>query len=487
VISRRRVLLLCSALADICCRKFEAVRPDMSCKLMSCASSVGLLKYGAVLLVLGAAGVFLSFRYVPLLLGPATSTERPWVMFGRKTSYVVNYNPDTSPPIESGCSVALHWHFGRHGARYPYVDEVEEMHAKVPIFRDKILRAAAEGQSKLSAAVLAELHDWRFNFAVKDGALLTETGFLEHVGTGERWSKRLDGLIVRNENTTEVIASDEERCIQSARGLLAGLGLFQDPIRGDNNLLRFLNECKQYRKEVTRNPDTDEEYKKFARNPLYLGVMTNVESLTGVRFSPSDLNIIWELCRFEVANDPTGRWPTWCNLFSPHDLAVFDFRENMKYAAKDGYHYPITRLAVQPLWENIISRFEDLSRRGKADNNTVLVIGNTASIEPFLASLGLYNDRKNLTASDWPGYDLKWRIGKIAGFAASVDLLVYSCPAIKSNVREFKVALFHQEHRKRIPGLASMDVSLDEFLQHFRHLADINYTALCHNKKAWRK
>ena len=55
---------------------------------------------------------------------------------------------------------------------------------------------------------------------------------------------------------------------------------------------------------------------------------------------PDQLVLIYDMCRFDKALN-FGKLSPWCAAFSPEDLLIFEYNEDMKSYYKNGYGYEI--------------------------------------------------------------------------------------------------------------------------------------------------
>ena len=129
--------------------------------------------------------------------------------------------------------------------------------------------------------------------------------------------------------------------------------------------------------------------------------------------------------RYEMAWFP-NKTSTWCSFFSYEDLKTFEYLEDLKYYYKDGYAYNITAEMTQPLFNDLIQRLSDL-KDGLDGNSTILNFAHLETVLPFLTSLGLYKDDRDLLASDWPSKGHLWKTSSIGSFASNVAIVALEC------------------------------------------------------------
>lgn len=95
---------------------------------------------------------------------------------------------------------------------------------------------------------------------------------------------------------------------------------------------------------------------------------------------------------------------------------------------RNGPFSPLTSQMTQPLWSDLLATMESLTEASDFDEPILsLNFGHSDTLLPFLTSLGLYRDEKDLKASDWPRKDHKWKTSKIGTFATNVGVMVFRC------------------------------------------------------------
>ncbi|XP_023339715.1 multiple inositol polyphosphate phosphatase 1 [Eurytemora carolleeae] len=381
----------------------------------------------------------------------ASLEENGGVIFGTKTSYFPVANQNTSIPTPPGCSPVMFWHLARHGTRYPGKDDIENMRDNLSRLRDEMIAAWNDGKGNLSSEIILQLKNWTLLPTPEDDKLITTSGRKEHFEMGQRWEKRFDNFNFFHPNKTEVYTSYKQRCIESGKEFMKGLFSAELPLVEDNHLLRFYDYCSLYINEVGESETPCQEVLKFETMPVFKEVGDRTEKQTGVQFSKSELDILWDICRFEVSWFP-GTWSPWCSVFSIQDLHVYEFREDLKYYYEDGYAYNITKLMTQPLWHDLITRLEVLQEGRLAVNNSVLMFAHAETLMPFLVSLGLYLDQEPVKASDWPLEDRKWKTSEISSFGTNLDVIVLRCSAsqVKGNYENTSSEEFMDKTEKSV-------------------------------------
>ena len=356
----------------------------------------------------------------------------------------------------------------RHGARIPDEEDVDDWAERLPDIRDKILESWANGNSLITDDTLEYIDEWRFNVSRDDAEQLTEAGWFEHMGQGQRWRSRLGDFF--DTYKTEVRSSKKSRCVDSGRAWTTGLFGTEHEYYVDDHIARFWRDCPRYEEEVSDNDATYEQVGLL--DDIVMGsIQADFEATTGVLLEKNDLLSVWSICRYETAWNKATLSP-WCHLFNSTSLEAFEYREDLGYYYGKSYPFNLTLEAAQPVWEDLISRLNEVKMGEPVENNTVFIFSHSSGANPFMSTLGLYKDPELMLAKDWPAKDRLWRSSKIGSFATNFILIVAEC----ENEENQKIFLFHQE--KQIPFPSGLEY-LDEFIDQYRFWADIDYEKNC--------
>jgi len=399
--------------------------------------------------------------------------------FATRTSYLVNGNPDTTYPLPPECKPVYFWGMVRHGARIPDEDDVLDWENRLPDIRVRILDSWLNGNSLITEDTLEYIDLWRFNITVEDAEQLTEAGWFEHMTQGQRWRSRLGDFF--DPDKTEVRSSRKDRCIDSGRAYTTGLFGTESDYYVDDHIARFWDFCPKYEETVDNNEATYEQVRIL--DDMVMGsIQSDFQTTTGVLLDKDELVSVWSICRYETAWNKANLSP-WCNLFNETSLEAFEYREDLGYYYGKSYPYNITLESVQPVWEDLISRLDEVKLGAPVQNSTVFIFSHSSAANPFMSTLGLYKDPEILTAQDWPAKDRLWKSSKIGSFATNFILIVADCEEEDNNLNagdkqdtNYKIFLFHQE--KQIPFPSGLEY-LDQFIQEYGFWADIDFDENC--------
>jgi len=384
--------------------------------------------------------------------------------FSTRTSYTYTRNNDTSPVQLDGCSPVLLYDVARHGARIPDGDDVLKLQEGLPWIRDGIEAAWREGRGELTDEQVGALLGWKLTVTPQQGGDLSEQGRREHLGLGQRWRKRMRDLDISAQKTL-VRSSSRTRCIDSADAHLEGMGLDGVTIQVDDELIRFYDFCPKYLKEVRKGEKTFVEANKLVQSQLWQDMLTRVSKRAGLELDTARLQLVWDMCRYERAWDPTKNSP-WCPLFTQEDLDLYNFRLDLVFYYLRGYAYPITVQQAQPLVADMLEAIQSNKY------SYILNLGHSDTLAPFLGALGLYNDSADLTTEDLStGY--QYDTSRIGSFSTNVEFVVFQCP------EERRTMMFHQEEAVVQPACGQLVCSVDQVVAAYSKIASANFNAIC--------
>jgi len=385
--------------------------------------------------------------------------------FATRTSYSYVKNNDTSPVQIEGCSPVLLYDVSRHGARIPNDDDVLNLQEGLPSLKDEIEAAWLEGKGELTDEQVAAIIEWELSVTPEQGGDLSEQGKREHLGVGARWRERLGDLEITPEKTL-ARSSSKARCIDSAASHLEGMGLEGVDIQVDDVLMRFYDFCAKYIEEVVENEETFVETFKFTQSQLWHDMLARVSRRAGVELDNKRAQLVWDMCRYERAWDPTKNSP-WCPLFSQEDLDLYNFRQDLVFYYLRGYAYPITAQQTQPLMADLLSAMQS------SEYSYILNAGHSDTLAPLLAAIGLYRDPADLTTEDL-GSGYQYVTSRIGAFTTNVQFVVFDCGADGR-----KAMMFHQEEAMVQPACGELVCSVDQVVAAYSSIADADFNSIC--------
>ncbi|KAK5723002.1 hypothetical protein LTR17_014052 [Elasticomyces elasticus] len=310
----------------------------------------------------------------------------PWIP---KTDGTVDGNIDPPP----GCRIDQVHMMARHAERYPTTLSGIRM---LELFQH-IQHANVTLQGDLAFA-----NNW--NFFMRDLEHLEDlvttgpyAGTLEAFGTGVKMRTRYEHLLEEAlaRNQTNFWASDSKRVFETAGYF--GAGFFGLDWR-DTARLHVVPETED------RGGDTLTPGKtcfKYANNAdghghaygvrmwsqwreSYMPAIVERLSLTGIKFSESEVYSMQELCGFELIAKGSSKW---CNVFTHEEWEQFEYARDVLHYYRTGPGTPYSA-AMGWLWLNATA---NLLREGAAGTGPMFFsFVHDGDVIPMLTALGVY-------------------------------------------------------------------------------------------------
>ncbi|KAK2718384.1 multiple inositol polyphosphate phosphatase 1-like [Artemia franciscana] len=401
--------------------------------------------------------------------------------YGSKTAYMNNkFRPNNSNETETNCSPKNIWFLARHGTRNPGVKYLRRMRDHLPLLRDQILENHGNGQGELCKYDIELLHRWRLTASDQEAKFLVDEGYTELESIGRRFKSRFPALFESYNNESYVFAyTESQRTEASAVAFVKGIFedehhqvWFRPPVTPDP-LLRFYKKCQKWRYEVHKNFDALFHVKMFETGPE----MSNLRHIISVRLgfnrtlTQSEVDIVYLMCAFDEAWRPTVHSP-WCSVFTPKDLAIIEYREDLKYYYDSGYGHDINYQQGCPMIKDVISVL-----KGSSQNNTIghFYFTHSGTVLKFLARLGLFKDSTPLRYDNYSTQKNRlWRTSIIDSFASNIAFVLYNCG------EEEKVAVYIQEKVVKLPFCESEMCKIKEFLNGYNDIGNnCDFEAIC--------
>jgi len=239
----------------------------------------------------------------------------------------------------------------------------------------------------------------------------------------------------------------------------------------------------RYLKEVRKGEKTFVESNKLVQSKLWQDMLARVSKRAGVEMDTARLQLVWDICRYERAWDPTKNSP-WCPLFTQEDFDLYNFRLDLVFYYLRGYAYPITAQQSQPLMADMLEAIQS------SKYSYILNLGHSDTLGPFLAALGLFNDSADLTVEDLSAgyqYDTSRWYGahgpvspgarqariRIGAFATNVEFVVFQCP------EERRAMMFHQEKAIVQPACDQLVCSVGQVVAAYSKIASADFNSIC--------
>jgi len=374
-----------------------------------------------------------------------------------------------------GCTPVHLWTLVRHGSRYTSDGNLEDMIEDLPALRDKILAA---NNSNLCFIDKELLKYWNVDdLDVEMDHRLHKEGELELKKMGQRWLKRFPDLLGQyDESKFGLRATNKQRAEKSGEMFITGLWS-EDVVpeakwkvvrSGDDPLIRFYKFCTAWYDERENN-----EKDLFEESDTVELVKTSISSLLGVNITVDEMNLMYDMCRFNLMWTPNKISP-WCRVFSDNDLKVMEYIQDLDSYWKEGPGHPVNYEQACILPKNMLDIFNDIIK-GEDKTKGTFYFGHSTAIKMVLSFLKLFVTEDLLSSNFEKMKDKrKWRTSLHVPMAANIAFSLQQC-----GDEDYKIGLFINEKLIQIPGCNQDWCPMQTFINLFPQIESCDFTKIC--------
>ncbi|CAO2817013.1 unnamed protein product [Amaranthus hypochondriacus] len=413
-------------------------------------------------------------------------------------SFVPANIPDTCTPIHINL-------VARHGTRAPTKKRMREMERLASSLQAIIADAKARQLS------LDNVPAWLFGWTspwkgkVKGGELVVK-GEEELYDLGIRIREKYPNLLnyeyhpdVYTIKATQVPRASAS-AVAFAMGLFSGRGSLgpgnhrafavSTETRASDLLLRFFDTCQSYKNYRINEEPAVEKLKE----PVLDEITSTFSVRYGLNFTRQDVSSFWFLCKQEASLlDITNQA---CGLFNSTEIALLEWTDDLEGFILKGYGNSVNYRMGLPLLKDVVESMDlaiNANKEALPDGSyekARLRFAHAETVVPFSCLLGLFLEEsdynlilkeKSMPLPPKPPQRRFWRGSVVAPFAGNNMLVLYSCPASRSNSSNYFVHVLHNEHPIPLPGCGNSDFCPFEvfkeriFEPHLKH----DYHAIC--------
>ncbi|XP_071746405.1 multiple inositol polyphosphate phosphatase 1-like [Lepeophtheirus salmonis] len=358
-----------------------------------------------------------------------------------KTPYefVRNYHENNITSSYSGCEYIHSWFLIRHGTRYP---------------GQKNMFQITHGLEEIKKIYPHLLGDFPSILHLKEYLFsnLHPEGEKEMIELAERY-KILFPKLFSDEHDFQkykFFTTQTQRTFRSKYFFTIGLYNRQVAARIPHDtsmekVLRFYKHCSKwnnnYKKIMTRKNKMFEESDLFKKNVLESFSMRHkLENI----MSAQNITVLYNVCRYGQAWNPQVFFEPWCPLFTPEEMSILEYREDVLDYWEDGIESEIN---YRPACVLITHLLESLKDPLKATVN----FSHSRAIRKFLVLLKYLDDKFALDVDNYLLFknSRKWRGSFVYPFGANIAIVVRNCQS--PNISK-TIGLFLNENLIQIPG-----------------------------------
>ncbi|CAK1554515.1 unnamed protein product [Leptosia nina] len=378
------------------------------------------------------------------------NSQCPFGLFATRTPYDAVRGDIRDWPLLEGCEAVSLWALIRHGNRNPGKGGTIDMRDLQRKIKDEIVEKFdyEMGTSQLCSQDIANFRNWKWNSTMETSpSYLTGTGYEEIYNMAVRIKEKYPQLLLGSGDSFYFRSTVKQRTVTSSMAFVHGLSegtnlnLTLDKPRESDDVLRPYDNCDRYQTEVKNGPLLEEQLEAFYKTPEFLEVQEDVQRRLGIptQLSADDIYNLYELCRFDRTWSPDLRSP-WCAAFSPEDLLVLEYRDDVRHYYKNAYGSRLNVKLGYPAMKNL---YESLLAAKRGDGkNIVAYFAHDTLMGMVYSALGLYRDAESITAQ-YRNPTRQWRTTYLAPFCTNLMVFLNRCQ--DSGQVSYKVQIFNNE------------------------------------------
>uniref|UniRef100_A0A1A9URP2 Multiple inositol polyphosphate phosphatase 1 n=1 Tax=Glossina austeni TaxID=7395 RepID=A0A1A9URP2_GLOAU len=327
------------------------------------------------------------------------------------------------------------WIFHRHGTRLPSRSIIEKA-SRLEELRDAIVKnyrvlRTAPSTNALCQEDLIALQMWKWNNSITPDMeeYLTSQGYEDLRGTARHYQKLYPSVLLKEYNNTYYLFrhTDTQRTTESFKAFTDSLfGIHNDAVAEKlpekDKLLRPYDYCEPW--AANNNDDENSEVNKYKRSVLWNDTLMEISTRLGFQYTleSKDVELMYDICRYEQAWQ-VDRTSVWCGAFTPPQVTVFEYAEDLKYYYKFGYGSDINAHLNCRIVQNMIEHLGS-----NALPNVQVFFAHSAGLQTLMSALGINKDDRPLTANNYQSMsERKWKTSNIDPFAGNFVAVKYEC------------------------------------------------------------
>ncbi|OTB10928.1 hypothetical protein K445DRAFT_69283 [Daldinia sp. EC12] len=332
-----------------------------------------------------------------------------------------------TPP---GCAAEKAFLIHRHGSRHPHEDElaiIQNLSDYVNNNRDLF----SNPKVQLPGTYSFLYEGWNSTFGTDS---LTAPGRQQLFDHGVSLRLQYPDF----DSVTEVLASDSDRVVESARWFMDG---FYGRVSNYTATLKVVAENETTVSWITPYlacPKWDSAYGEDPPakwRPLYIPPITKrinkslAKAYPDVNFTDTHISAMLYSCAYETAIRGIGSSP-WCGVFLPSEIADNEYEYDLRMRGFAGYGLPGDMASV--LGSLLVSNVTSFLQRDEGPKLS-LGFGHDKTIALGLTALGLASDKLPPTGPVDP--DRAWRAAKLMPFAANMVWQRLECDGDRTRIQ----------------------------------------------------
>lgn len=381
--------------------------------------------------------------------------------FTSKTAYQFVRGTDLDVGFKlPNCTVKKFWMTSRHGTRLPYRDTITDAprleEIKTQILNNYLTLGTKPANGALCMEDFLTIQSWKFNSSITPdlARLLTFQGWEDLKYLATTYQTIFPEVLPKKYDSEKFVFhhTKTQRAEESFKAFSEGLfgpNIYQNIQRKivpeiNDTLLREYWSCPIWRENNWKMYNTnDTEYFRFRESETVKKTIQHISKRLGfdAPLDFKDIELMWDICRLEQAWH-VNRSSIWCGAFTPSQLIVLEYLDDLKFYEQSGYGHEINARVSCNLVKDMLHKLDS-----DDDPDAVAYFAHSNTIETLLTALGINKDTIPLTSKNFESMEnRKWKTSVINPFASNLVAVKFECSSDESD--ESEKAMFFLNQKK---------------------------------------
>lgn len=381
--------------------------------------------------------------------------------FTSKTAYQFVRGTDLDIGFQlPNCTATKFWMTSRHGTRLPYRDTIINAskldEIKTQILNNYLTLGTKPQRGALCMEDFLSIQSWKFNTSITPdmARLLTFQGWEDLKYLATTYQNIFPNILPKAYNPEKFVFhhTKTQRAEESFKAFSEGLfgpNVYQNIRREivpeiNDTLLREYLSCPIWKENTWKMYNTKEtEYFLFRGSELVKKTVENISKRLGFKtpLDFEDVELMWDICRLEQAWH-VNRSSVWCAAFTPNQLVVLEYLDDLKFYQQSGYGHDINSRVSCNLIKDMLHKLDE-----DDDPVAIAYFAHSNTIETLITALGIKKDNIPLMARNFESMrDREWKTSVINPFSSNLVTIKFECSSEDSN--EVEKAMFFLNQKR---------------------------------------
>ncbi|XP_047495935.1 multiple inositol polyphosphate phosphatase 1-like isoform X2 [Penaeus chinensis] len=237
--------------------------------------------------------------------------------------------------------------------------------------------------------------------------------------------------------------------------------------------LQYFYFCRNYITKVVICSKKKKPFHNFISGKFMEEVISRVSKRLGIAVTIAKLRAMYNACRYQKAWRPE-RPSAWCAAFTPRDLEVLEYWEDLRMYHDQGPAHSITYKQACLLGADLLLHFRRRVNDNITDIDSTTYFVSMEALVPFLSLLGLFKDSEPLTEENI-NPDRVWKTSKFSSYGSNLAFVLSLCED-----NSWWVSALLNEVKIQLPGCDTVfGCPWGRFVEEFDYLENCDFHVLC--------